>query len=418
MSSHRQCAPWRLTGLALGLAGLLGQMPLPVSAQTSPSETTDWAAANRRVGELLRGHIDIVQWETANPKAPLVTPPVSAGPPLTLEAALRAARPARPDLIATPGMARPERARLQQAAAVWTHTVSQAWMEAVAAREALHHLAPVVNATQAATELARRMAAVGNWSAARAASEELVWLTVQNQWTAATQRAHAAEQRLLQHLPKHEPPARSNGLPHRLPPLPQPPASTTDGGLSPGDIDAALQAHPDWSLAETEAQRLEAALPAHAPALIAQTMAQWWDTAGPDGLAERPFGTPWPHDWTKAVEARAKADALARQVRADLALAHRARVDAHALAARAEQALNLSQQLLDDMQQRYNGMLHSTWDLVAAGRQRAQAAQALTEARLAVWRAHTAWQAVLAGLPYSGGPTVAEAATPAAPKGH
>lgn len=102
-----------------------------------------------------------------------------------------------------------------------------------------------------------------------------------------------------------------------------------------------------------------------------------------------------------------------------MAIATDAYRNAHAVAQRAESALALSQQQLDDMQLRYNGMLHSTWDLVATGRARAQAAQALTQARHDAWRAHTDLQAVLAGLPYSGGPATTDTgASAAAPKGH
>ncbi|NIC40218.1 TolC family protein [Aquabacterium sp. A08] len=399
---------------ALAAAGVFGLIGLPALAQTAaPADAPDWASANRRVGELLRGHLDAVRWEAAHPSPLVATPPVATGPVLTRDAALRAARATRPDLVAPPGTGAVERARLQQATAAWAQTVTLAWLDAVAAREALHPLAPAVNATHAATELARRMAAVGNWSAARAAGEAQVWLAVQQQWAAAQQRARATEQRLRQHLPGHGT-AEALALPHTLPPLPPP----TDAD-PPAHAEAALAAHPAWPLAEAEAQRREAALPAPARAQLAQALAAVWDAAGPTGLAERPWGMPWPHGWHEAAEARAQADRLARQVRADLALATDAHRSAHAAAQLAEQALALSQQQLDDMQLRYNGMLHSTWDLVAAGRARAQAALALTQARHDAWRAHTDLQAVLAGLPYSGGPANANAgASTAAPKGH
>ena len=401
--------PW----VVVCTAGLFG---LPALAQpATPLEGADWAVANRRVGELLRGHIDIVRWEATHSAPLAATPPTVEGPTLGLDAALRAARTTRPELIAAPGTGTLERARLRQATAAWTHTVTLAWLAAVAAREALHHLAPAVNATQAATELARRMAAVGNWSAARAASEEQVWLAVQHQWTNAQQRARTTEQRLRQHLPGNGAPAQA--LPHALPSLPPLPADTD--ALDPALLEAALHAHPAWPLAETEARRREAALPAQVRAQLAQALAEVWDAAGPTGLAERPLGTPWPHGWSEAAEARAQADRLARQIRADVAIATDAYRNAHAVAQRAEQALVLSQQQLDDMQLRYNGMLHSTWDLVATGRARAQAAQALTQARHDAWRAHTDLQAVLAGLPYSGGPATTDTgASAAAPKGH
>lgn len=38
------------------------------------TETLDWTAANRQVGQFLRGHIDILKWEAAQPKSPPAAP--------------------------------------------------------------------------------------------------------------------------------------------------------------------------------------------------------------------------------------------------------------------------------------------------------------------------------------------------------
>ena len=172
-------------------------------------------------------------------------------------------------------------------------------------------------------------------------------------------------------------------------------------------------------MAEAQARRLESAQPAPARAQLKQALARVWDATGPAGLAERPRETPWPHGWSEVAEARAHADALARQIRADWTIATDAYRTAHTLAQYAEQALALSQQQLDDMQLRYNGMLRSTWDLVAAGRSRDQAALALTQSRLDAWRAHTTLQGVWASLPYTGEtPAMNANASADAPKGH
>ena len=69
---------------------------------------------------------------------------------------------------------------------------------------------------------------------------------------------------------------------------------------------------------------------------------------------------------------------------------------------------------------RYNGMLQSTWDLLAQARERLGALDAAHLARRDFWLAHTAWQALLAGGDYQGPGTSSalggSASTP--PKGH
>jgi hypothetical protein len=69
---------------------------------------------------------------------------------------------------------------------------------------------------------------------------------------------------------------------------------------------------------------------------------------------------------------------------------------------------------------RYNGMLQSTWDLLAQARERMAALDAAHQARRDFWLAHAAWQALLAGGDYqSPGASSAPAGGPStAPKGH
>ena len=80
-------------------------------------------------------------------------------------------------------------------------------------------------------------------------------------------------------------------------------------------------------------------------------------------------------------------------------------------------ALRLHTALQDETQQRYNGMLKSTWELLASASARVQAAQAALLARRDAAVAAAELRAVLAGLPYSGSAPAA-AATPEAAKGH
>jgi outer membrane protein TolC len=60
--------------------------------------------------------------------------------------------------------------------------------------------------------------------------------------------------------------------------------------------------------------------------------------------------------------------------------------------------LPLSTALQEETQLRYNGMLQSTWDLLASARARLESVRAATLAQRDFWLAHTDLQAVLAGV--------------------
>lgn len=412
--SRRPLARFARAPLALACAcGLLAPL-----AWADPGPLADWPAANRRVGALLRGHLDVVQWENAqsaaqNATTPATPTPPASGPALTLDEALRLARHTRPDLVLPPGASAAERARLQQDTQHWVRTVRLAWLDAVTARAQQQALAPVLPATQAATELARRMGAAGNWSVTRVASEERTLLDVRAQWATTQSRARTTEARLRQLLPLPAPDAAPGQLPLELPP---PPAAAAQ---SPEALVAqALAQHPAWQAAESHARQRDQTMNAQDRRALQARLNALHDAAGPNGLAERPLGTAWPHGGQDTAAARAAADALARQVQADVHIALDAWHTAHTLATTAAEAQAWSQQQLDDLQQRHNGMLVSTWELIAAARAHAQTAQTTAQHRHNAWRAHAELQAVLAGLPYRGDAPSADPSNAPAPKGH
>ena len=129
----------------------------------------------------------------------------------------------------------------------------------------------------------------------------------------------------------------------------------------------------------------------------------------------------WGHAFEKAWQARLQADRLARQVRADVQLA----VNAYQLARQTAQhtqaqVLRLHTELSQETLLRYNGMLKSTWDLLASARTRIDSVDAALQAQRQLWLAHADLMAVLAGLPY---PAVASDASGATgpstnPAGH
>ena len=69
---------------------------------------------------------------------------------------------------------------------------------------------------------------------------------------------------------------------------------------------------------------------------------------------------------------------------------------------------------------RYNGMLQSSWELLASARERMQSLDTAVQARRDYWRAQADWQALLAGAEYAGPDTSSTAGASAAqaPAGH
>ena len=100
-------------------------------------------------------------------------------------------------------------------------------------------------------------------------------------------------------------------------------------------------------------------------------------------------------------QARTQADRLARQVRADVQVA----VAADRLARQSAQTsraevLRLHTEQSQETLLRYNGMLQSTWDLLASARTRIESVDAALQAQRQAWLAQADLAAVLAGLPY------------------
>jgi hypothetical protein len=141
------------------------------------------------------------------------------------------------------------------------------------------------------------------------------------------------------------------------------------------------------ALSETEWQSLQAQW--HALVTAHSPHAPRWS----------PQAVRWPQRWTDAWQAHAVLSRLEREIEAELRLAL---VQARAAAAQAQnlrtQQLPAMQTLLDEATLRYNGMLISTWDLLASVRARLESEQRTLEAERAAWHAWFRLQRVLAGL--------------------
>lgn len=144
---------------------------LPQPPASTEVNLADWVKANAEVGRNLRGHIDILKWEAAN--APPGTTEPQAGAELTPAQAVALALKNQPDLIGAPQPSALARAQLAAQALKLTHNVQRAWINALAARQALAHLHQTAAAAQIGAELGQRMARVGNLSRAQLLQEQL-----------------------------------------------------------------------------------------------------------------------------------------------------------------------------------------------------------------------------------------------------
>lgn len=381
--------------------------------QSSPS----WQDANRAVGQFPRGHVDLLRWEQKNlPQIPVTSAHSDAGQ-LTQERAVRLALQDEA-LWLKPGMSAAEVAAVRQQMAAVRLDVQRLWVNAVVARQSAVHSRDVLAAAQAAAELGERMAEVGNWSRARQIEQELALWDARARADKAQLQADRGLQALWQRIGAGlNPQTLAQQLPLHLP-LNLPAFSPTDvqSEWSPESVLAlqkqALQAHLRWPLEDLHARRLEEGLGLDGQELLAAQQAL-------QALAaqELPMWNPrtlrWGHAFENAWQARLQADRLARQVRADVQLALNAlRVASQTAQQTQAQVLRLHNELSHETLLRYNGMLKSTWDLLASARTRIDSVDAALQAQRQRWLAHADLMAVLAGLPYANSAGASDATSP------
>ena len=388
-----------------------------------------WQDANRAVGQFPRGHVDLLRWEQKNlPPMPDPSAHPDAGQ-LTLALAMRLALQDEA-LWLKPGMSAAESAAVRHQAAAVRQDAQRLWVNAVVARQSVAHRGDVLAVAQAGAELGQRMAQVGNWSRARQIEQELaLWdasaradkaqLLADRALQALWQRIGAGmtPEALAQRLPTHLPLNLPSDLPTHLP-LDGPAQTPVDGKAEPSQEAVAalqtqaLQAHLRWSRDDLQARRLAAGLGLDPQDLQAAQQALQ-ALAGQESPMWDPRTMRWGHAFENAWQARLQADRLARQVRADVQNALAAfRVASQTAQHTQAQVLRLHTELSQETLLRYNGMLKSTWDLLASVRARIDSVDAALQAQRQRWLAHADLMAVLAGLPYADSASASDATNP------
>lgn len=383
-----------------------GRADVPALPADIAAARAIWQRANQRVAEFPRGHVDLLRWESAQAGEARTEP--RRGPTLDLTQALRQSLRHRPELFTHADMN--PLAQRQVAVAYATHVrdLQRAWIDAVAARQSERLLAEVLDATRTGSELGRRMVVAGNWSQARQMREQLIEAGAWQAGVNARAATLATQERLARLLGLWDAQAVAQlgeQLPTSLPELPAKP-SAGEGANETALEAAVLRSHPTLAQARLLAGRDSA------PASAARRQA--WSEAVETALAALPGTASAPphidqlsllrdHTLERAVGTEAallrqavERRSMARQAWTALQIRHASAQHAQTVVAQLQTALE------QDTQLRYNGMLQSTWELLASARERLGALDAALQARRGYWLAQADWQALLAGADYAG----------------
>lgn len=297
-----------------------------------------------------------------------------------------------------------EQVKLEIAARIERHALDtrRAWVEAVAASQALDYARTVDASAEASAELAARMARAGNLNQLDLARQQLY----QAEAGAARARAERERTRTREALTRMLGLAGADtgyALPERLPELPAAPAPLMEVER------IALAQRLDVQAARLAAQATAADLGLTRTTRFINVLDLAADNRSSTGLPtahgyELTVSLPL-FDWGGAKVARAEASYMAAlQHVADTAVTARSEARERYLAYRnaydvakhyRDTILPLRKRIGKEVLLRYNGMLASPHDLLADARAQAEAVSAYIEALATFWTAHAELEATL-----------------------
>ena len=319
-------------------------------------------------------------------------------------------------LVATPIASALESARFEQVQRLvamrmlsLAEQVRRAWVMAVAADETMRYMRQVQTAADAGAELARRMAAVGNWNALRQAREQSFAADATLNVARAQRAQDAARERLTRLLGLWGDQAAFR-LPERLPELP----STVED--APDIEQRAMQSRLDVQAAKFDAQAMARNLGLNRTTrfinvlelgLVRNSSNELPTQRGYEISVELPL-----FDWGEARVARAEALYMQSVNRtAQVAIDARSEVREAYLGYRTaydiarhytEVLLPLRKRISDENLLRYNGMLIGVFELLADTRQQIAAVSASIDALRDFWLSAAEMQMALLGKPSTG----------------
>lgn len=312
------------------------------------------------------------------------------------------------------------RVRLAQAVVDHAGATRQAWVRAVAAAQTLGYARQVHEAAQASAELARRMQAVGNFSALQRARQQAFHADAAARLAQAQHAATAAREALVRQLGLDEAQAARLRLPARLPDLPAQPRQAAEVASQ------AREQRLDWQMARLQldaagrAQRLELLhrLVDVDVGVRRDTRFHGAERSTAQGV-ELEVRLPL-FDWGQAqrqamsaqsVAAAHRYDAVARSAASQLREGYSAYRTAWDIARHyRDEIVPLRQSMSQENLLRYSGMFIGVFELLADTREQIASVMAAIEAQQQFWLADAALSAALVGRPLN-------ASAPTAPGG-
>jgi outer membrane protein TolC len=312
-------------------------------------------------------------------------------------------------LVTLPARTRIERRRFQQAkfqAAMQAVTLAadtrKAYYTAVAAAQSAAFADKVRASAEAAAELAARMRAVGNWSALDAARERAFYQDAVTQQAQARLQATTAREDLVRLLGLWGP-SLVFTLPDRLPDLPAVPQEVANAEAH------ALSQRLDVLIARQDAQATAEALGlTRATGFINVFDAGYVNKSTTGAPRENGYEVSLElplFDWGGARVARAQASYMqavhrtgdvAVKARSDVRQAYATYRTAYDIARHyRDEVVPLRKQIADEVLLRYNGMLASTFELLAESREQLAAVNAAIAAQRDFWIADTNLQSAM-----------------------
>ncbi|MDO8299986.1 TolC family protein [Lacisediminimonas sp.] len=282
--------------------------------------------------------------------------------------------------------------------------VRRAYFNAIAARQVAHYFEQVVEAAAAGAELGKRLARVGNWSKLDEAREQVFHAEALAQFARARQNDVAAREQLTRLMGLWGERVAFT-LPERLPDLPKAPAQGDNAEAQ------AMTQRLDIQVAKKESEATAAALGLTRATAFVNVLDFGYKNKSETGKSrsngyEVELVLPI-FDWGTA--RKAKAEALYMQAlhrTADTAIRARSQVRESYAAYRTtydvarhyrDQVVPLRKRISDEVLLRYNGMLSSTFELLADARDQVNAVSAAIEAQRDFWIAEIDLQAAING---------------------
>jgi len=290
-----------------------------------------------------------------------------------------------------------------------TDETRRAYFSALAAQETVKYMEQVKTAAEAGAELAKRMAAAGNWSKLQQAREQSFYADATAQLARAKQTLSAERERLTRLLGLWGPNTAFR-LPDRLPDLPKAPREIADAEQQ------AMQSRLDLMMAKRELSGLADSLGLSKTTRFVNVFEVGYlhNTSNQEPRQtgyEIEFQIPL-FDWGSARVAKAEAMYMQAANRAaELAINARSEVreaythyrTAFDLAKHyRDEIVPLRKRISDEQLLRYNGMLVGVFELLADARSQVMSVNAAIEALRDYWIAESALQMTLTGRSAAG----------------